>query len=513
MKHLFTLLIVCIGFTALFAQKIENQIKPKWSLVGTDTTARKEKKYYNTSMASNFIEDDSKNLYVTWQSVYGWKVSKIATTTGKVIWENFRNQNLPDKSGRSYLPKDIFFTENGNIEVLGTRNGIYPAPPLFGSSVKSIYDKITGNELNYINLAFPGGGATSSGKGAVTRQYVKLENNKGYYFADGRPSTKLISIRRLDTNLVAKDTVFIIKMIKDTVKNFLPSSNSMLHKIKDKLYYITGLLAGIDTSGKRVYFIKYDTDNKNTTVKDITNNLFHSIANAYNTTEDGIVAVALADSLYDFSANGKSRILVTKIDTIGNIIWRNWIINPVFGDSPFLGVVKDNKSNGFWVTVSDRENIFRPHLYYVKPNTPPRLVCTVSPIQDTTTFAVLQPVMLNNGDIILTYAYKEDGKEKGILCLDRNTIDIFLTSNREIVLEQEIEIFPNPANNYVNVILPKSQPFSYFLVDISGKIVLIKQVEATNSIEIDMSQLLKGMYILNIKTTDNQVFVKKIVKQ
>ncbi len=515
MKYLFTILVISLGFTFLFSQEKENSIKPKWSLVGTDTTARKEKQFYNTSMASNFIEDDNKNLYVTWQSIYGWKISKIASPTGKVLWENFRNQNLPDKDGRSYLPKDIFFTEDGNIEVIGTRNGTYPAAPLFGTSVKSIYDKITGKELSFVNLAFIGGGATSSGKGATIRQYIKLDNKKGYYFADGRPSAKIISIRRLDTNLVAKDTVFITRMTKDTAKSFLPFSSSMLHKINNKLYYITGLLAGgTDTSERRVYFIKYNTGNKNTVVTDITKHLFHAIGNVYNTTDDGIVAVATTDSLYDFSANGKGRILVTKIDTNGNTVWRNWIINPSLGDSPFLGVVKDNKSNGFWVTVGDRENKYKPHLYYIKPNTPPQLICTISrPIKDTTTFAVIQPVMLKNGDMILTYAYKESKEERGILCLDRSTIDKFLTSDKEVVLEQEIQVFPNPTNNYVNVVLPKSQSFSYFLTDISGNVVLRKQIETTNSTEIKMGQLSKGIYFINIKTIDNQIFTKKIVKQ
>ncbi|KFE97272.1 PKD domain-containing protein [Chryseobacterium luteum] len=73
--------------------------------------------------------------------------------------------------------------------------------------------------------------------------------------------------------------------------------------------------------------------------------------------------------------------------------------------------------------------------------------------------------------------------------------------------EVELEVYPNPFNSSINI---KGENLkSYEIYDISGK--LIKQ-DNLNQKTINLSNLVKGEYILKIVTNNNEVKIKKILK-
>ena len=100
---------------------------------------------------------------------------------------------------------------------------------------------------------------------------------------------------------------------------------------------------------------------------------------------------------------------------------------------------------------------------------------------------------LSTGDPLLDGTYTFEGT-----CL--LGVDEFLMS--------DISVTPNPAKNYIKLEFPQSiTEFSTELYDITGKQVL----KATNSMNIDVSNLQPGVYLLRIETIQGSV-TRKIVK-
>ncbi len=84
------------------------------------------------------------------------------------------------------------------------------------------------------------------------------------------------------------------------------------------------------------------------------------------------------------------------------------------------------------------------------------------------------------------------------------TFVIYSSANIE-TNDNEINIFPNPTSNFVKIDSDLDCQIS--LIDLKGKNIL-----QTTEKEIDLSNLEKGMYILQIKT-DSKTYFKQIIKQ
>jgi hypothetical protein len=74
-------------------------------------------------------------------------------------------------------------------------------------------------------------------------------------------------------------------------------------------------------------------------------------------------------------------------------------------------------------------------------------------------------------------------------------------------------IYPNPSVDFFNVKIGDIQPQSLEVTDISGKNIISKKDfdNSGNEIQIDMSNVSKGVYFIKIATADKSV-VKKIIK-
>ncbi len=79
-------------------------------------------------------------------------------------------------------------------------------------------------------------------------------------------------------------------------------------------------------------------------------------------------------------------------------------------------------------------------------------------------------------------------------------------------ISSNFQIFPNPANERINFIIPESLELSHkqvLISDITGKILINK--ELTDSY-IEINSLRPGIYILRIVSSDGQVFNSKFIK-
>jgi len=77
-------------------------------------------------------------------------------------------------------------------------------------------------------------------------------------------------------------------------------------------------------------------------------------------------------------------------------------------------------------------------------------------------------------------------------------------------LEQEsFSVYPNPANKELNVLLENNiQPTSYSIINVDGREIISKPWSSTI---INIETLIKGIYILRIRTEDNSIINKKFV--
>jgi len=83
----------------------------------------------------------------------------------------------------------------------------------------------------------------------------------------------------------------------------------------------------------------------------------------------------------------------------------------------------------------------------------------------------------------------------------------------KIAANSTFNVYPNPAGQKVFVELPTEAVHQISLTDITGKVV--KQLETglnESTIEINVNDLPKGIYIIGLKNTSNQTLQKLIIE-
>lgn len=82
----------------------------------------------------------------------------------------------------------------------------------------------------------------------------------------------------------------------------------------------------------------------------------------------------------------------------------------------------------------------------------------------------------------------------------------------DVKMNSEVNITPNPAKDFVNVVLGRHSKGAVTIYDASGKLIKTVNVN-TNSGKIDVSDLVKGTYLFTITLEDNTKITKKVIKQ
>ena len=101
--------------------------------------------------------------------------------------------------------------------------------------------------------------------------------------------------------------------------------------------------------------------------------------------------------------------------------------------------------------------------------------------------------------------------------VELQTYDIFLNSfdisNLTYTSDPTISIFPNPAYEQINISLPSTNSESYITIyDLAGRVVYDAHIRSNYFHVIDVSNILSGVYYVNIATPSNDLgFIKKLI--
>lgn len=90
----------------------------------------------------------------------------------------------------------------------------------------------------------------------------------------------------------------------------------------------------------------------------------------------------------------------------------------------------------------------------------------------------------------------------------------FTVGENELIDNQNFQIYPNPSNNEINIIIPDTEKLTSNIITLLsplGQILITEKINNQKSI-IDISSLPKGLYIITISINEN-IITKKIIKQ
>jgi hypothetical protein len=81
----------------------------------------------------------------------------------------------------------------------------------------------------------------------------------------------------------------------------------------------------------------------------------------------------------------------------------------------------------------------------------------------------------------------------------------------EVVTEDEVIAYPIPMEDVLNLQVNSTEYETVIITDLSGKLVKRKIILTNDEIQIDVSDLKKGVYFLNIQGAGKSV-TKKLIK-
>lgn len=86
-------------------------------------------------------------------------------------------------------------------------------------------------------------------------------------------------------------------------------------------------------------------------------------------------------------------------------------------------------------------------------------------------------------------------------------LDLSNINNTNIEL---IEIYPNPTKRFISIVVHNLEENNIEIIDLKGKVLLNQSF--FKEVEMDLTKLSKGEYLVKVKTINNKLKVKKIIK-
>lgn len=95
--------------------------------------------------------------------------------------------------------------------------------------------------------------------------------------------------------------------------------------------------------------------------------------------------------------------------------------------------------------------------------------------------------------------------------IENETVEVTTSgSTPPPIVLQEFKVYPNPANDLINIDLGNIEAQKSVLIDLSGRIVYQNEMLHTNTFTIESQNLASGFYLLNIQTKEGYSISKKI---
>jgi len=86
----------------------------------------------------------------------------------------------------------------------------------------------------------------------------------------------------------------------------------------------------------------------------------------------------------------------------------------------------------------------------------------------------------------------------------------FLVSSNDLFEDQEVVIYPNPTQSMLRVTFPDSDNYDYTVMSISGRHLLSGMTNHLSELDLDMSHIESGMYLMQL-TKGEQSYVSKFI--
>ncbi len=122
-----------------------------------------------------------------------------------------------------------------------------------------------------------------------------------------------------------------------------------------------------------------------------------------------------------------------------------------------------------------------------------------------------------DGEIASSFGYGVSGEYAVIVtqsgCSDTSQCYTLDYTGVENEMHQAYAIYPNPANKYVSIRMENEHTNVILkVVDITGKILMVKELDRLTQTDLDISRFKAGMYLINIHS-DQLQSVARIIKE
>jgi len=93
-----------------------------------------------------------------------------------------------------------------------------------------------------------------------------------------------------------------------------------------------------------------------------------------------------------------------------------------------------------------------------------------------------------------------------------SSTDTLLGVETVVISDGSFAVFPNPATNVINIANDNTKIKAITMTDLNGRIVKQSSFENLSKVQLNISELASGVYMMNIQSAEGEV-TKKIIKQ
>ncbi|MDC1355766.1 T9SS type A sorting domain-containing protein [Flavobacteriaceae bacterium] len=133
----------------------------------------------------------------------------------------------------------------------------------------------------------------------------------------------------------------------------------------------------------------------------------------------------------------------------------------------------------------------------------------ISPLGGTA-FSDTHKLSYTTGEVVVGAMTSEDGS----IQLGNGyypSLDLSTLNTESAELQLQVKVFPNPTTETIFITHPISNSFKVFISDLTGKVLLKKEVGKQEPINIESYPT--GAYLINVTTEDKKTNTYKIIKQ
>ena len=133
----------------------------------------------------------------------------------------------------------------------------------------------------------------------------------------------------------------------------------------------------------------------------------------------------------------------------------------------------------------------------------------ISPLGGTA-FSDTHKLSYTTGEVVVGAMTSEDGS----IQLGNGyypSLDLSTLNTESAELQLQVKVFPNPTTETIFISHPISNSFKVFISDLTGKVLLKKEVGKQEPINIQGYPT--GAYLINVTTEDKKTNTYKIIKQ